>query len=91
MGRETWTETRLALFGLAVAVAASFILLVELESQLTFAADDWLFLVRHDWSADYFLHPFHGSLVIVVGLLVYRERGRIGDRSDGAARLCTTG
>lgn len=61
---ELLTPRRLPIVGLAIAVVASGILLISYDSQLTFIADDWMLLVkRHGWSADYFLHPFHGSIV----------------------------
>lgn len=57
-------------FILAIAVAATGIILLRLDSQLTFVADDWMLLVkRHGWSADYFLHPFHGNIVAAPGLV----------------------
>jgi hypothetical protein len=61
---------RVALLGLAIAVAASMVWLLRLDSQLTFIADDWMLLVkRHEWSFDYFLHPFHGNLVLGPGVV----------------------
>jgi hypothetical protein len=55
---------------LGVAVVAAGEVLIALDSQLTFIADDWLLLVkRHGWSADYFLHPFHGSIVAAPGVV----------------------
>jgi hypothetical protein len=68
-GRSWWIELltarNLPVIALAVAVAASAILLIAYDSQLTFIADDWMLLVkRHGWSADYFLHPFHGNVVV---------------------------
>ena len=54
---------------LAVAVVASGVLLIRLDSQLTFFADDWVFLVkRQGWSADYLLDPYHGNLIVGVGI-----------------------
>jgi hypothetical protein len=54
----------LPMVGLAVAVIASLVWLLNLDAQLTFIADDWLLLVkRHDVGANYFLHPFHGNIV----------------------------
>jgi hypothetical protein len=59
------TSRRAATACLAIAVAASGVLLIVLDSQLTFIADDWMPLVkRQGWSVDYFLHPFHGNLVV---------------------------
>ncbi len=50
---------------LAAAVGASAVLLLNLDRQLTFYADDWVLLVKRQGSGlDYFLHPFHGQLVI---------------------------
>ena len=61
---------RAALLLLAVAVVASMVWLLRLDSQLTFIADDWMLLVkRHEWSFDYFLHPFHGSIVLGPGVV----------------------
>ena len=69
MWREIWTKSRLAVLGLGVAVLVSGILLLALDRQLTFVADDWLFLVkRHGWGVDVLLDPFHGSLVPGLGL-----------------------
>jgi hypothetical protein len=61
---------RLALLALGAAALLSAFLLLRLDSQLTFVADDWMLLVkRHGWSADYFLHPFHGSIVLGPGIV----------------------
>jgi hypothetical protein len=50
---------------LAVAVAVSGVVLLGLDRQLTFYADDWVLLVKRQGSGlDYFLHPFHEQLVI---------------------------
>lgn len=49
---------------LAVAVLVSAVLLLSLDSHLTFLADDWMLLVkRQGVNPNYFLHPFHGSVV----------------------------
>ncbi|HEX5610177.1 MAG TPA: hypothetical protein VFX45_08810 [Solirubrobacterales bacterium] len=62
---ELLTPRGLPIVALALAVVVSGILLISYDSQLTFIADDWMLLVkRHGWSADYFLHPFHGNVVI---------------------------
>jgi hypothetical protein len=59
------TGRRLAYGCLAAAVGASAVLLLNLDRQLTFYADDWVLLVKRQGSGlDYFLHPFHGQLVI---------------------------
>jgi hypothetical protein len=61
---------RLAFLGLGVAVLVSVVWLLRLDAQLTFVADDWMLLVkRHAWSLDYFLHPFHGSIVLGPGVV----------------------
>jgi hypothetical protein len=61
---------RAALVALAIAVTISMVWLLRLDSQLTFIADDWMLLVkRHAWSFDYFLHPFHGSIVLGPGVV----------------------
>ncbi|HEX6667002.1 MAG TPA: hypothetical protein VF081_10465 [Solirubrobacterales bacterium] len=66
---ELLTLRRLPIVALALAVVASGILLISYDSQLTFIADDWMLLVkRHGWSADYFLHPFHGNIVAGPGV-----------------------
>ncbi|HET6998930.1 MAG TPA: hypothetical protein VFI03_10095 [Solirubrobacterales bacterium] len=60
---------RVVLVCLGIAVAASVIWLISLDSRLTFIADDWMLLVkRQGWGASYFLEPFHGSNI--VGLAV---------------------
>lgn len=62
--------SRLPPLALGVAVAVSTVWLLRLDSQLTFVADDWMLLVkRHEWSFDYFLHPFHGSIVLGPGVV----------------------
>ena len=61
---------RAAVLGLAIAVAASAILLLSLDSHLTFIADDWMLLVkRQGWGAPYFLYPFRGNIVLAPGLV----------------------
>jgi hypothetical protein len=56
---------RAALLVLAIAVLASGALLLALDSQLTFIADDWELLVaREGWGPDVFLSPFHENIVI---------------------------
>ena len=60
---------RLPVLLLAVAAIASGVLLLWLDSQLSFFADDWAFLVkRPGWSADYLLDPYHGHLIAGVGV-----------------------
>jgi hypothetical protein len=62
--------SRLPLLALGVAVVASMVWLLRLDSQLTFIADDWMLLVkRNQWSLDYFFHPFHGSIVAGPGVV----------------------
>ena len=65
-GSRLWE--RLPVLLLAVAVVTSGVLLIRLDSQLTFVADDWIFLVKRDgWSADVFLLPSHGNLIVGLG------------------------
>ncbi|MDX6595140.1 MAG: hypothetical protein QOI72_522, partial [Solirubrobacterales bacterium] len=67
---------RAPLLVLAIAVLASGVLLLALDSQLTFIADDWMLLVkRQGWGASYFLQPFHGNIVVALALVykVMRE------------------
>jgi hypothetical protein len=55
---------RLAQIALAVAVIASGVLLLNLDGQLTFIADDWELLVaRSGSSLDTFVQPFHENIV----------------------------
>jgi hypothetical protein len=68
--RQLIRGERAALLVLAVAVVISMVWLLRLDSQLTFIADDWMLLVkRHEWSFDYFLHPFHGNIVLGPGVV----------------------
>jgi hypothetical protein len=63
---DGWAHLRSnpALALLAIAVFAAGVMLIRLDSQLTFIADDWMLLVkRHGWGADYFLDPFNGNIV----------------------------
>ena len=70
---------RLPLFLLAIAALASGAWLVGLDSQLTFVADDWMLLVkRQGFTADYFLHPFHGNVVVGPALLYKAMREIFG-------------
>jgi hypothetical protein len=65
------------ILGIAVVVAGA--VLLSLDSQLTFIADDWMLLVkRHGWSADYFLHPFNGNIVAAPGLVYKLMQGIFG-------------
>jgi hypothetical protein len=58
-------DRRAAILGLAIAVAASAILLIGLDSHLSFIADDWNLLVkRHGSSPDVFLNPFNENIVL---------------------------
>jgi hypothetical protein len=51
--------------GLAAAVALSAFLLLRLDSQLTFIADDWeLLVVREGWGPGVFLEPFNENIVV---------------------------
>lgn len=64
---------------LGAAVVASFAWLLDLDSELTFIADDWLLLVkRHDLNANYFLHPFHGNIVAAPALIYKVLQGTVG-------------
>lgn len=61
--REKLGETPVLLLGAAVALSA--FLLLRLDSQLTFIADDWeLLVVRQGWSPDVFLQPFNENIVV---------------------------
>jgi hypothetical protein len=67
---------------LGAAVIASFAWLLDLDSELTFIADDWLLLVkRHDLTANYFLHPFHGNIVAAPALIYKVLQGTVGMES----------
>ena len=64
------SEARLAKIVLGVSFAVAAILLLSLDTELTFITDDWVFLVKsHEWSADTFLLPFHGNLVLGLGVV----------------------
>jgi len=57
---------------LAIAVVVSAVLLISIDSHLTFITDDWVLLVkRQGWGAPYFLKPFHGN-ILVAPALVYK-------------------
>jgi hypothetical protein len=61
---------RAPLLALAIAVLVSGALLLALDSQLTFIADDWELLVaREGWGPDVFLRPFHENIVIGPALI----------------------
>jgi hypothetical protein len=63
---------RAPLLLLGLAVAASGAWLLATDSHLTFIADDWQLLVaRQGTGLDYFLHPFHGN-VLVGPAILYR-------------------
>ena len=79
-GSQLWE--RLPVLLLAVAVVASGALLIRLDSQLTFVADDWLFLVkRQGWGPETFLSSYHGNLVVGVGLVFRLMREIFGMES----------
>jgi hypothetical protein len=68
--RRGSTADRLPALGLALAVAASFVWLIGLDSELTFIADDWeLLLVREGWGPEVFLDPFNENIVVGPALL----------------------
>jgi hypothetical protein len=72
----------LPILGLAAAVVASFVWLLNLDAELTFIADDWLLLVkRHDVSVNYFLHPFHGNIVAFPALVYKGLQETVGMES----------
>lgn len=55
---------RLVLVCLGIAVLAAGILLVSMDSQLTFIADDWELLVKREgWGPGVFLEPFNENIV----------------------------
>jgi hypothetical protein len=59
------SSKRVALLALMVGVGISGALLLALDSQLTFIADDWELLVARDgWAPDVFLSPFHENIVV---------------------------
>lgn len=63
-------DGRIALAVLAFAALVSATWLINLDSRLTFIADDWMLLVkRQGWTLDYFFHPFHGNIVAAPGLV----------------------
>ncbi len=58
-------ERDLALLGLVIVVIASGVLLLSLDSHLTFLSDDWELLVgRRGWGASYFLAPYHEHILL---------------------------
>ncbi|HWB69342.1 MAG TPA: hypothetical protein VG518_05145 [Solirubrobacterales bacterium] len=73
---------RAAVVLLAAGVIAAGALLLALDSHLTFIADDWMLLVkRRGWTADYFLHPFHGNIVLAPAALYKLMRELFGTAS----------
>jgi hypothetical protein len=55
---------------LGAAVAASFVLLLGMDSHLTFIADDWELLVkRQGWSPGVVLDPFHENIVLAPAIV----------------------
>jgi hypothetical protein len=73
------SSTWLPSLALAVAVVASIAWLLDLNSELTFIADDWLLLVkRHDVGFNYFLHPFHGNIVAAPALIYKTLQEAVG-------------
>lgn len=69
----------LPILALAAAVIASVAWLLDLTSELTFIADDWLLLVkRHDVGLNYFLHPFHGNIVTAPALIYKTLQETVG-------------
>ena len=79
---------RLPIMGLAVAAVVSAIVLIALDSQLTFIADDWMLLVkRQGWSAEYFLHPFHGNIVAAPAL-IYKLTREVFGMSSATPYYC---
>lgn len=58
---------------------ASAVVILSWDSHLTFVADDWMLLVkRHGWGADYFLKPFHGSIILAPAIIFRAIRETIG-------------
>ncbi len=73
------SDPRAPLLALALAVAASAIWLIGLDSHLTFIADDWILLVKRWGSgAAVFLYPFHGSIVLAPAILYRLMRAIFG-------------
>lgn len=73
---DSLTRRKVPILVLAIAVVASAVLLISIDSHLTFIADDWMLLVkRQGWGASYFLKPFHGNIVVAPALVykVMRE------------------
>ena len=69
----------LPIFILAIAAVASAVLLISIDSHLTFIADDWMLLVkRQGWGAAYFLKPFHGNIVVAPALVYKIMRAIFG-------------
>jgi hypothetical protein len=63
--RIGWRSREISMALLGVAVLASAILLVSLDSHLTFIADDWgMLLRRQPWTADTFLEPYAEHLIL---------------------------
>jgi hypothetical protein len=62
---ESWGSRQLTLVLLGVAVLGAAVLLITLDSHLTFIADDWgLLLRRQAWTADTFLDPYAEHLIL---------------------------
>jgi hypothetical protein len=60
------------ILSLAVLTAASWALLLILESQLTFFADEWKFILdRRDWSVGDFLDP-HNDHIALAPVAIYK-------------------
>jgi hypothetical protein len=67
-----WGSREIAMALLGLAVAASAVHLISLDSHLTFFADDWTLLLRRQgWSPDVFIDPYKAHLVLGP-LLVYK-------------------
>jgi hypothetical protein len=63
-------KKRTPTFLLAIALGASAVLLLSLDSHLTFVGDGWELLVRRQgWSPSAFLEPFHEHLILAPALL----------------------
>jgi hypothetical protein len=66
-GKAGWaiSERRVVLVCLGIAVAVAAILLISLDSHLTFIADDWGLLLRKQaWTVGTFLDPYGEHLIL---------------------------
>jgi hypothetical protein len=79
---------RAAVLCLAIAVCASGVLLLSLDSHLTFIADDWgLLLRRRDWALSAFLDPY-GEHLILGTAIVFKAMQELFGMSSSLPYYC---